>query len=94
MVLIGFPGGNKLKYFRSPIREAHHTADDGLSDREIEVLQLIATGKSNKRIANHLSITEETVKGHVRSILGKLGATDRTHAVTLGLTRGIFQLHP
>jgi DNA-binding NarL/FixJ family response regulator len=73
---------------------AHHTADDGLSDREIEVLKLVATGKSNKRIANHLSITEETVKGHVRSILAKLGATDRTHAVTLGLTRGIFQMPP
>jgi DNA-binding NarL/FixJ family response regulator len=73
---------------------AHHTADDSLSDREIEVLKLVATGNSNKRIANHLSITEETVKGHMRSILGKLGATDRTHAVTLGLTRGIFQLQP
>jgi DNA-binding NarL/FixJ family response regulator len=71
---------------------AHHTTDDDLSDREIEVLKLIAAGNSNKRIANHLSITEETVKGHVRSILAKLGASDRTHAVTVGLTRGIFQL--
>jgi DNA-binding NarL/FixJ family response regulator len=71
---------------------AHHTTDDDLSDREIDVLKLIATGNSNKRIANQLLITEETVKGHVRSILAKLGASDRTHAVTLGLTRGIFQL--
>ena len=71
---------------------AHHTTDDDLSDREIEVLKLIAAGNSNKRIANHLSITEETVKGHVRSILAKLGASDRTHAVTVGLTRGVFQL--
>jgi DNA-binding NarL/FixJ family response regulator len=71
---------------------AHHTADDVLSGREIEVLKLVATGNSNKRIAKRLSITEETVKGHVRSILGKLGASDRTHAATLGLTRGIIQL--
>jgi DNA-binding NarL/FixJ family response regulator len=71
---------------------AHHTADDALSDREIQVLKLVATGHSNKRIAHHLTIAEETVKGHVRSILAKLGASDRTHAVTLGLTRGIIQL--
>jgi DNA-binding NarL/FixJ family response regulator len=71
---------------------AHHTADDSLSDREVEVLRLIAMGNSNKRIGARLLITEETVKGHVRSILAKLGAQDRTHAVTLGLTRGIIQL--
>jgi DNA-binding NarL/FixJ family response regulator len=71
---------------------AHHTADDSLSEREVEVLRLVAVGNSNKRIGAHLSITEETVKGHVRSILAKLGAQDRTHAVTLGLARGIFQL--
>jgi DNA-binding NarL/FixJ family response regulator len=71
---------------------AHHTADDSLSDREIEVLKLVAMGNSNKRIAGQLFVTEETVKGHVRSILGKLSASDRTHAVTLGLSRGIIQL--
>jgi DNA-binding NarL/FixJ family response regulator len=71
---------------------AHHTADDNLSEREIEVLKLVAAGNSNKRIANHLAITEETVKGHVRSILAKMGASDRTHAVTLGLSRGVIQL--
>lgn len=71
---------------------AHHTADDSLSDREVEVLRLIAMGNSNKRIGARLLITEETVKGHVRSILAKLDAQDRTHAVTLGLTRGIIQL--
>lgn len=71
---------------------AHHTADDALSNREIEVLRLIAAGNSNKRIGAHLSISEETVKGHVRSILEKLGAQDRTHAVTLGMSRGIIQL--
>jgi DNA-binding NarL/FixJ family response regulator len=71
---------------------AHHTADDVLSDREIEVLTLVASGNSNKRIGGILSISEETVKGHVKSVLNKLGANDRTHAVTLGLARGIIQL--
>jgi DNA-binding NarL/FixJ family response regulator len=70
---------------------ARHTADDLLSAREIEVLKLIALGNSNKRIGGQLSITEETVKGHVKNILNKLGANDRTHAVTLGLTRGILR---
>jgi DNA-binding NarL/FixJ family response regulator len=63
-----------------------------LSDREIEVLRLVASGHSNKRIAGSLSISEDTAKGHMKSILGKLGAFDRTHAVTLGLKRGIIQL--
>jgi DNA-binding NarL/FixJ family response regulator len=71
---------------------AYHTTDDDLSNREIEVLKLVATGNSNKRIADRLSITEETVKGHVRSVLAKLGVSDRTHAVTVALTRGIIQL--
>jgi DNA-binding NarL/FixJ family response regulator len=71
---------------------ADHAADDDLTAREIGVLRLIAEGNSNKRIADQLSITEETVKGHVKNILSKLGANDRTHAVTLGLKRGILEL--
>jgi DNA-binding NarL/FixJ family response regulator len=71
---------------------ANHMGDDALSDREVEVLRLIAGGNSNKRVAAFLSISEETAKGHVKNILAKLGATDRTHAVTLGLTRGILLL--
>jgi two-component system, NarL family, response regulator len=71
---------------------AQHAADDTLSEREIEVLESLARGNSNKRIGIQLSISEETVKGHVKSILSKLGANDRTHAVMLGLTRGILQL--
>lgn len=71
---------------------AAHSADDALTPREIEVLSLIATGKANKVIADQLSVTEETVKGHVKGILSKLGAKDRTHAVTIGLKRGIIQL--
>lgn len=64
--------------------------DDALSEREIEVLSLIAAGNSNKVLAELLSISEETAKTHVRNILAKLGANDRTHAVTLGLRRGIL----
>jgi DNA-binding NarL/FixJ family response regulator len=71
---------------------ADHVADDTLTSREIEVLRSIAAGNANKRIADQLSITEETVKGHVKNILSKLGANDRTHAVTIGLKRGIIDL--
>jgi DNA-binding NarL/FixJ family response regulator len=71
---------------------ADHAADDPLTEREIEVLSMMGDGNSNKMIADKLSITEHTVKGHVKSILSKLGASDRTHAVKLGLQRGITQL--
>jgi len=71
---------------------ADHLADDSLTSREIEVLRLIAAGNANKIVADKLSIAEETVKGHVKSILSKLGANDRTHAVTIGLKRGIIEL--
>jgi DNA-binding NarL/FixJ family response regulator len=71
---------------------ADHVTDDALTSREVEVLALVAAGNSNKLIADKLSIADETVKGHVSSILSKLGANDRTHAVTLALKRGIIQL--
>ena len=71
---------------------AEHATDETLSAREIEVLRLVAGGNANKEIAAQLSITEETVKGHVKNILAKLGANDRTHAVTIGLKRGIIDL--
>ena len=71
---------------------AEHTAEDDLSSREIDVLRLIATGNANKEIAAQLSIAEDTVKSHVTNILAKLGANDRTHAVTIGLKRGIIEL--
>ena len=70
---------------------AEHATDDALTPREIDVLRLIAGGNANKEIAAQLSLTEETVKGHVKNILAKLGAKDRTHAVTIGLKRGIFR---
>ena len=71
---------------------AEHAAEDALSPREVDVLRLIAAGNANKVIAGELSITEETVKGHVKNILAKLAAKDRTHAVAIGLKRGIIEL--
>lgn len=71
---------------------AEHTSDDELTRREIEVLRLIAIGNANKEIAIQLAIAEETVKSHITNILAKLGANDRTHAVTTALKRGIIEL--
>lgn len=71
---------------------ANHATDDALTEREIDVLKLVATGNANKQIADQLSIGEATVKSHVSNILSKLGANDRSHAVTIGLKRGIIEL--
>ena len=71
---------------------AEHATDDALTPAEISVLRLIAAGNANKQIADQLSITEETVKSRVKSILSKLGANDRTHAATIGVKRGIIEL--
>jgi DNA-binding NarL/FixJ family response regulator len=71
---------------------AEHVADDVLTEREIEVLQGVAAGKSNKLIAAELDIAEGTVKTHMKSILPKLAASDRTHAVMIALRRGILDL--
>ncbi len=67
-----------------------HYAEDDLSEREIEVLREVARGTSNKIIASHLAISEATVKAHIKNILLKLGASDRTHAVNIAMTRGFF----
>jgi DNA-binding NarL/FixJ family response regulator len=72
---------------------ADHAADDELTQREIDVLMLIAAGNGNKQIADRLSIGEATVKSHVSNIMSKLGANDRAHAVTIGLQRGIIKLN-
>jgi DNA-binding NarL/FixJ family response regulator len=69
-----------------------HLTDERLSDREIEVLQKVAGGNRNSDIAALLFISEETVKGHVKHILEKLGASDRTEAVAIAVRRGIIQL--
>jgi len=71
---------------------AEHATDDGLTPAETAVLRLIAAGNANKQIADQLSVTEETVKSRVKSILSKLGASDRTHAAMIGLKRGIIEL--
>jgi DNA-binding NarL/FixJ family response regulator len=74
------------------VEVASHAADDSLTPAEISVLRLIADGNANKQIADHLSISEETVKSRVKNILSKLGASDRTQAVTIALKRGIIEL--
>ena len=71
---------------------AKHTADASLTNREVQVLQLVASGCANKVISARLEINEETTKTHIKNILAKLGARDRTHAVSLGLKRGIITL--
>jgi DNA-binding NarL/FixJ family response regulator len=71
---------------------AEHLASEKLSPREYEVLSLMARGKRNKEIGGELTIAEDTVKMHVKNILGKLGVNDRTEAVTVALQRGILHL--
>lgn len=74
------------------IEMAQHHSDDALTLREIEVLREVAAGNANKMVAQLLNISEETVKAHMRSILSKLGANDRTHAVTIAVKRGIIEI--
>jgi DNA-binding NarL/FixJ family response regulator len=71
---------------------ALHAADDPLSLREISILELVAGGNANKEIAWRLKISEETVKAHMKSIFSKLSVSDRTHAVTEAIKRGIIRL--
>lgn len=70
---------------------AEHSADETLTPREVEVLRFVADGHSNREIALRMSPTEETVKTHIRNILSRLDANDRTHAVAIGLKRGILE---
>lgn len=85
-------GGRKRIPPEIAVEMAEHHSDDALSEREIEVLREVAAGNANKVVALHLSVSEETVKAHMRSILSKLGANDRTHAVTIALKRGIIEI--
>jgi DNA-binding NarL/FixJ family response regulator len=71
---------------------AEHAGDDVLSAREIEVLRHVAAGNSNKIIASNLNLSEHTVKGHIKNVLSKLGASDRTHAVMIALRRGFLDM--
>ena len=71
---------------------AEHMGDEALTPAEVAVLRLIAAGNANKEIADQLHVTEDTVKGRVKSILSKLDANDRTHAAIISLKRGIIEL--
>ena len=73
-------------------RLAEHLGDDDLTTRELEVLRLIRDGHRNKQIADQLSIAETTVNFHIKNLVDKLQANDRTHAVTIALRRGLVQI--
>jgi DNA-binding NarL/FixJ family response regulator len=83
--------GKRLLSTEASMQLAEHATDDALTPAEVRVLRLIAEGNANKEIAAQLSVSEETVKGQVRNVLSKLGANDRTHAVLIGLKRGIIE---
>jgi len=85
-------GGRKRIPPEIAVEMAEHHADDALTEREIGVLRQVASGNANKMIADNLEISEETVKAHMRKILSKLGANDRTHAVAIALKRGIIEI--
>src|ERR1044072_3533481 len=85
-------GGRKRIPPEIAVEMAEHHTDDLLTDREIEVLKEVAAGNANKVIAERLKISEETVKAHMKNILSKLGANDRTHAVTIALKRGMIEI--
>jgi len=71
---------------------AEHVSEEEISAREMDVLRMVAQGKANKVIASELNITEHTVKNHVKSILSKLGANDRTGAMVIALRRGYIEM--
>jgi len=71
---------------------AEYISGETLTNREVDVLRLVASGHSNKRVSAELKVSEETIKAHMRSILSKLSANDRTHAVTIALKRGFIDL--
>jgi DNA-binding NarL/FixJ family response regulator len=71
---------------------AAHVTEDELSPRELQVLKSVAAGNSNRRVAAELAVSEDTVKAHMKNIMSKLAANDRTHAVTIALKRGIIDV--
>lgn len=85
-------GGKKLFPAEVAIRLAGYFADDELTRREIQVLELIRDGNRNKQIADQLSISETTVNFHIRNLVDKLQAKDRTHAVVIALRRGLLSI--
>ena len=85
-------GGKKRIPAEVAVEMAQHHSDDQLTEREIQVLREVAAGNANKMVAQRLHVSEETVKAHMKSILSKLGANDRTHAVTIAVKRGIIEI--
>jgi DNA-binding NarL/FixJ family response regulator len=83
-------GGGKNLSAEVAAELAKHVLDEPLTGRELEILQRVASGISNKEIAAALSLTEATVKSHMKNVMAKLGANDRTHAVTIALKRGFI----
>jgi DNA-binding NarL/FixJ family response regulator len=88
----GVHAGKKALSPEASFELAEHAMDAPLTPIEVAILRLIAGGNANKQIADQLSITEDTVKGRIKSILSKLKANDRTQAATIGLKRGIIEL--
>ena len=88
----GVHAGKKALSPEASFELAEHAMDDPLTPIEVAILRLIADGNANKQIADQLSITEDTVKGRIKSILSKLKANDRTQAATIGLKRGIIEI--
>src|SRR2546430_9272137 len=86
------PGGRRHIPPDGGARLAEHLGDDDLTTRELEVLRLIRDGHRNKQIADQLSIAETTVNFHIKNLVDKLQANDRTHAVTIALRRGLVQI--
>jgi DNA-binding NarL/FixJ family response regulator len=85
-------GGKRRIPAEIAVEMAQHHSDDALTEREIQVLREVAGGNANKMVAQLLHVSEETVKAHMKSILSKLGANDRTHAVTIAVKRGIIEI--
>ena len=85
-------GGKKKIPAEIAVEMAQHHSDDALTEREIQVLREVAAGNANKMVAQLLHVSEETIKAHMKSILSKLGANDRTHAVTIAVRRGIIEI--
>jgi DNA-binding NarL/FixJ family response regulator len=83
--------GKRMLSAEASFELAEHATSESLTPGEIEVLRHIAAGQANKQIAEVLSVTEDTVKGRVKNILGKLDANDRTHAAMIGIKRGIIE---
>ena len=87
-------GGRKHVPVEVAAKLAEHLGEENLTTRELDVLRLIRDGHRNKQIADRLGIAETTVNFHIKNLVGKLGANDRTHAVTIAIRRGLLAVDP